>query len=1122
MTTTLTQSPEIIAIYKRAEQLAVDYNHEYITVEHILWSICANKDFKQFMINIDYDVNALSDDLFEYIIDMENEAPIINGKSMRPKHSMMVDRVSERAVASVMIAHRQTMFPIDLFLSILPETSSHAAYFIQKYGIDPQNLINEYQNQYNSIQKQMTPAKAEAILEKYCTNLNQDAMDNKIDVLIGRAEELHEIAKTLGRKKKNNVIMVGDAGVGKAQPLDAKIKTPDGWITMGDIRIGDVVTTASGKDSKVTGVYPQGKKDIYMFELSDGRTVESCDEHLWKVWSQYKGKKRKSPGGYNYKEFSWEILSTKDIRKKKETNKNYTFKLPLISHHSNDIEVPISPYLLGLMIGDGCITGGRCTISSSDQFIIEYVKNNIPNKCHLEQVSKYDWKIKGGVRGYNTSHPFKELLKHVNLYGKKSHEKFIPEAYKEASHQQKLELIQGLMDTDGYVEKTGAVSFTTTSPQLAHDFQELIWSIGGIANSRIKTNKTYVYNGKRRPCKDSYTISVRYPEPRDLFKLTRKKERCPINYQYKDLKLNIKTIKYVGKKEAQCIMIDDPSHLYITDNYVVTHNTAIAEGLALRIVNNQVPSTLKGHTVYDVDIGGLVAGSRYRGDFEEKLKELIDAASKKPKTILFIDEAHMIHGAGGGGHQGGTDFANMIKPALTKGNLKVIASTTWEEFRKHFEKDAALMRRFNRIAVDEPSARETYKIIMGLKNSYQGFHKMKITKQAIKLAVDLSVKYMTDKNLPDKALDIIDSACAREKIKFDIRPEETEIINIEHIYNEVSKLTRVPIDQLHTEKNENNNLVILEENIKAKVFGQDDAIDNILEKVYIARAGLKNIEKPIASYLFTGPSGCGKTETSKQLSEQMSMKLLRYDMSEYQEKHSVARLIGAPPGYVGHDSGNEVGGGLLISEVEKNPNCILLLDEVEKAHPDVLNVLLQAMDNGFITSATGKKANLRNAIIIMTSNLGAAENEKNSIGFGDSFERGDEDEKAIKQYFSPEFRNRLDGIIKFNKLSKINMRFIVLKFIKEINDMLIPQKIKIIPDEEVMDYLIDKGFNPAMGARPLARVINDKIKLPLSKIMLFEKLEPGTKISLKILDGEVNFQYNSIMKEISKDVKITQ
>lgn len=534
--------------------------------------------------------------------------------------------------------------------------------------------------------------------------------------------------------------------------------------------------------------------------------------------------------------------------------------------------------------------------------------------------------------------------------------------------------------------------------------------------------------------------------------------------------------------------------------------TAIAEGLARNIANKEVPKYLQDYTVYNLDIGGLLAGSKYRGEFEERLKDVIEALVQKGKCILFIDEAHQMRGAGAGS-QSSVDFSNMIKPALGKGQIKVIASTTWEEYTQSFEKDRALMRRFYRLTVEEPTPSVAKDILRGLRGYFEEFHGGKITDEALNAAVDLSVRYQTDKKLPDKAIDLIDSAAAKLKLQ-----DKEFSVGKREIVETISKFTKIPAEQIGAEAVKN--LDSLDVNIKGRLFGQDSVVDTVLERIYIARAGLKSLTKPIGNFLFLGPTGTGKTELAKLLSENLGMKLLRFDMGEYQEKHTVAKLIGAPPGYVGYEDSN-LGGGLLISEIEKHPHCVLLFDEIEKAHPDVTNVLLSIMDEGFVTGSNGKKADCRNAIVLLTSNLGAAANDKNSIGFGRELQKTGEDDKAVKDFFKPEFRNRLDGICKFNRLDQFSVKKIVNKFINEMNDLLLEKNIRLRLTEDAVDHLAEVGYDPKMGARPLSRKINDLIKVPLSKKILFEKVPANTIITVDYKDEQFTFDSHQLQEVVS-------
>jgi ATP-dependent Clp protease ATP-binding subunit ClpA len=563
----------------------------------------------------------------------------------------------------------------------------------------------------------------------------------------------------------------------------------------------------------------------------------------------------------------------------------------------------------------------------------------------------------------------------------------------------------------------------------------------------------------------------------------------------------IEKIQLVLARRNKCnvLMVGDPG----------VGKTAIAEGIARKIFEKKVPKFLLDHTVYNLDISALLAGSKYRGDFEERIKAVLNALERKGKIILFIDEAHMMNGAGAA-NQGTNDLANILKPVLTKGIIKLMASTTWEEYRKHFETDRALMRRFQRVTVDEPTPELTVKILKGIRKYYEKHHNVKISDAALDQAVKMSVKYMSDKKLPDKAIDIIDCACARYKLKDDATMEGVEqIVDIEQVTYELSKMINMPLETVA--QKESKNLSDLESGMKTSVYGQDGAVDNLLDKIFIAQAGMKSANKPIGSFLFLGPTGTGKTETAKVLSDRMGMELIRFDMGEYQEKHSVARLIGAPPGYVGYEDN----AGMLITKLQEHPNCVLLLDEIEKAHPDVTNVLLAFMDNGFITGSNGKVADGRNCILIMTSNLGARDNENNNIGFGE-LEREGEDDKAVKKYFAPEFRNRLDAVIKFSKLSTDVVVQIVKKFINELNNQLKDKNIEIALSNPAAKWLADKGYDKKMGARPLARLINNEIKSPLSRRVLFGDLVDGGKITVDIVDNKLSFTVSEFVKPLTK------
>ena len=547
--------------------------------------------------------------------------------------------------------------------------------------------------------------------------------------------------------------------------------------------------------------------------------------------------------------------------------------------------------------------------------------------------------------------------------------------------------------------------------------------------------------------------------------------------------------------KANVLMVGDPG----------VGKTAIAEGLASMIEDGTAPEFLKGHEVYSLEVGSLLAGSKYRGDFEEKVKAVLEALNTKKKSILFIDEAHTMQGAGSS-NSGGPDFANMIKPAITKGTLKVIASTTWEEYYESFEKDRALMRRFYRVSIDEPSQDSTVRILSGLSARLNDFHNVNITDEAIKAAVESSARYIHDRKNPDKSIDLLDAACAKQRVA----GNEGADITKDLVFEQVEKFTGVPADKLSGDNYDKINN--LEVNIKGKLYGQDETVQQVLERVYVSFAGIGNETKPTASFLFLGPTGTGKTELAKLLSKNLDMPLLKYDMSEYGEKHSVSSLIGPPPGYVGFGD-SQVGGGRLISDLSKNPHAIMLFDEVEKAHPDIFNIFLQMLDEGKITGSNGKQVSCKNTIIIMTSNLGSADSERSNIGFG-STEKTGEDDKALKEFFKPEFRNRLDLICKFNKLDMLAIKKIVIKFTDDLKKSLFEKhNITMSLSEPVIEYLAEQGYDKKMGARPLGRKIDSLLRVPLSKKILFQRIKNAT-VNAVLVNGEIDF--NVVQKSTAR------
>ncbi|SNS18702.1 ATP-dependent Clp protease ATP-binding subunit ClpA [Tropicimonas sediminicola] len=520
--------------------------------------------------------------------------------------------------------------------------------------------------------------------------------------------------------------------------------------------------------------------------------------------------------------------------------------------------------------------------------------------------------------------------------------------------------------------------------------------------------------------------------------------------------------------------------------------TAIAEGLARKIVSGETPEVLAGATIFSLDMGALLAGTRYRGDFEERLKAVVTELEDHPDAVLFIDEIHTVIGAGATSG-GAMDASNLLKPALQGGKLRCMGSTTYKEFRQHFEKDRALSRRFQKIDVNEPSVEDSVKILKGLKPYFEKHHDIKYTADAIKTAVELSARYMNDRKLPDKAIDVIDEAGAAQHLVPESKRRKT--IGTKEIEAVVARIARIP--PKNVSKDDAEVLKDLESTLKRVVFGQDNAIEALSASIKLARAGLREPEKPIGNYLFAGPTGVGKTEVAKQLADTLGVELLRFDMSEYMEKHAVSRLIGAPPGYVGFDQG-----GLLTDGVDQHPHCVLLLDEIEKAHPDVFNILLQVMDHGTLTDHNGRSVDFRNVILIMTSNAGASDMAKAAIGFGRDKREG-EDTAAIERTFTPEFRNRLDAVVSFAPLGKEVILQVVEKFVLQLEAQLMDRNVTIELTKPAAEWLADKGYDDKMGARPLGRVIQEHIKKPLAEELLFGKLTKGGIVKVGVKDGEL-------------------
>jgi ATP-dependent Clp protease ATP-binding subunit ClpA len=609
-----------------------------------------------------------------------------------------------------------------------------------------------------------------------------------------------------------------------------------------------------------------------------------------------------------------------------------------------------------------------------------------------------------------------------------------------------------------------------------------------------ETSHAYYFLGKNGVSREKIIAFLRKSEekqgqaeetPLDLFTRNLNKEAAdgtidPVIGREKEVTDTIEIL--ARRKKNNVVYVGEPG----------VGKTALAEGLALKIIRKEVPKALQDKVVYSLDIGALLAGTKFRGDFEERLKGVLDQIKKLKNCIMFIDEIHMILGAGS--TTGSTmDAGNLLKPMLAKGELMCVGATTYDEFHEHFEKDKALLRRFQKYDINQPSAEETKQILKGIAYQYEKFHGVTFEDGTTDLCVTLADRYLKSKFFPDKAIDIMDSAGAIAKLR------EEKFVNENMVLLQASKIARIPVEMI--DMKENTALENLAPRLKNKVYGQDTAIDSLVEAIYLAKAGLRNPAKPIGSFLFTGPTGTGKTYTAKQLAAQLGVHFARFDMSEYMEKHTVSKFIGAPPGYVGHGEG-KMGEGQLIQTIDTHPNCVLLLDEIEKANPDVLTVLLQVMDDGRLTSAKGKTVDFSNVVIILSSNLGAADAEKLKVGFGDQDNSGAVDAE-IKKFFSPEFRNRLDGTVKFNKLTMVEMNLIVNAEVEKTEVMLAPKNVTINVTQAARDWLAKNGYDPKMGARPFERLFEQKVKKPLSVEMLFGRLKDGGRANVDVIDNAI-------------------
>lgn len=1003
------------------------------------------------------------------------------------------------------------------------------------------------------------------VLDNFGTDLTKMAEEGLLENTIGREDEIERVIQILSRKKKNNPVLIGEPGVGKAQPLYSKVLTPIGYKSIGELTLNDKIITPEGKYVSILGIFPQGKKDIYRIYFKDGRHADACGDHLWNVYGRAKGKNRLK---------SWETLSTLEIKSIKDNSK-IKLKIPLIDEIDFSLKnnFIIEPYLMGTLLGDGNFSKYSLGLTSYDSEIVNTVsgiclnqKMRLKKRGTDEEKGEYTIVMNNDnvlkrtkyIKGQRIN-KFLLELDNLKLTEKLSHNKFIPEKYFYGSYKERIDLLRGLLDTDGTITKNGAISYTTTSLQLAKDTQKLIWSVGGL--STIKEKQTYfTYKNTRKKGKKSYVVSVRLSQQNNLFSIERKKNRLPSNYQYKNkLKNEISKIEFLNNEECVCIYIDDPKHLYITDNYITTHNTTIVEGLAKKIVEKKTSVVLHNKRVVTLDLSSLVAGTKYRGQFEERLKAIMNEIEHSPDVIIFIDELHTIIGAGNSA--GSLDASNMIKPALARGYMQVIGATTIEEYKKSIEKDGAMERRFQKVFIAEPSKDETKKILRQIKFIYENYHNVIFSDDVVDTAVEFADRFITNRFQPDKSIDIIDEAGARAHLDNIFMPKELEVlekqllelneekkkvirgqeyekaakirdrekdllpeieemrqkwkedqklnkipVTTEIIERVVSKMTGIPVSKIG--EDEWSKLLKMGEELKKRVVGQDKAVEKVTQAIQRNRTGLNNPKKPIASFLFLGTTGIGKTELAKSLAEYLfndESALIRIDMSEYMEPHSTSKLIGAPPGYVGYDEG-----GQLTEKVRNHPYSVVLFDEIEKAHPLVTNILLQLLDEGKLTDGNGKEINFKNTIIIMTSNAGTKELIDNKqMGFNKNSEGADEAhaksiiEKALGKIFKKETLNRIDEQVIFNALTKEDINKISAIHLDNFIELIKELGYKAKYTKALRDFVSEEGYSEEFGVRPILRVITSYVQNTVSMAILEKKIHSGDSITIDYIKNEV-------------------